>query len=188
MVSSSLSDEALLSGLGAGDPDAAAAFTRRFQARVYGLVITIVGDAGTAEEVAQETFVRAWRHAGTYDPRRGRVATWLLTIARNLAIDVSRLKRAVPLDPDVVAAKVQRAGIGDSPQDQSAQPDERDRLRSAIAGLPQKQRRALFLAAYLGRTAREIGELEGIPLGTAKTRLRTAMLELRDVMEADHEV
>jgi RNA polymerase sigma factor (sigma-70 family) len=188
MVSSSLSDEALLSGLAAGDPDAAAAFTRRFQARVYGLVITIVGDEGTAEEVAQETFVRAWRHGRTYDPRRGRVATWLLAIARNLAIDVSRVKRAVPLDPDAVAARIQRTGIGDTPQDQGTEPDERERLRGAIAGLPQKQRRALFLAAYLGRTAREIGELEGIPLGTAKTRVRSAMLELRDALEADHEV
>jgi RNA polymerase sigma factor (sigma-70 family) len=99
VVSSALSDEALLSGLAAGDADAATAFTRRFQARVYGLVLTIVRDEGTAEDVAQETFVRAWRHARTYDPRRGRVATWLLTIARNLAIDVIRVKSAEPARP-----------------------------------------------------------------------------------------
>jgi RNA polymerase sigma factor (sigma-70 family) len=89
-VSGSLSDEALLAGLAAGQTDAAAAFIRRYQARVYGLAVTIVRDPGTAEDVAQETFVRAWRHAHTYDPRRGRLATWLLTIARNLAIDVVR--------------------------------------------------------------------------------------------------
>src|SRR3954469_18255156 len=87
-VSSTLSDEALLAGLAAGQPEAAAAFIRRFQARVYGLVITIVRDEGVAEDVAQETFTRAWRHAASYDARRGRVATWLLSIARNLAIDV----------------------------------------------------------------------------------------------------
>ena len=91
MVSSALSDEALLSGLAAGDADAAAAFARRYQARVYGLVLTIVRAEGTAEDVAQETFVRAWRSPGL-DPRRGPVATWLLTIARNLAIDVVRMK------------------------------------------------------------------------------------------------
>src|SRR6187455_2019819 len=96
VVSSDLPDEALLSGLAAGDPDAATAFTRRFQSRVYGLVLMIVRDEGTAEDVAQETFVRAWKHARSYDPRRGRVATWLLTIARNLAIDVVRVKRAEP--------------------------------------------------------------------------------------------
>ena len=82
VVSSALSDEALLSGLAAGDADAATAFIRRFQARVFGLVLTIVRDEGTAEDVAQETFMRAWKHAHTYDSRRGRVATWLLTIAR----------------------------------------------------------------------------------------------------------
>jgi RNA polymerase sigma factor (sigma-70 family) len=110
VVSSALSDEALLSGLAAGDADAATAFTRRFQARVYGLVLTIVRDERTAEDVAQETFVRAWKHAHTYDPRRGRVATWLLAIARNLAIDVIRVKTAEPLDPDLVASKLLQAG------------------------------------------------------------------------------
>jgi RNA polymerase sigma factor (sigma-70 family) len=188
VVSSALSDEALLSGLAADDPDAATAFTRRFQARVYGLVLTIVRDEGTAEDVAQETFVRAWKHARTYDPRRGRVATWLLTIARNLAIDVIRVKTAEPLDPDLVATKLQQTGVAGSSADQGAQPDERERVRGAIAGLPPEQRRALFLAAYLGRTAQEISELERIPLGTAKTRIRTAMLKLRDSLETKNEV
>jgi RNA polymerase sigma factor (sigma-70 family) len=187
VVSSALSDEALLSGLAAGDADAATAFTRRFQARVYGLVLTIVRDRGTAEDVAQETFVRAWRYAQTYDPRRGRVATWLLTIARNLAIDVVRVKRAEPLDPDVVVRRLQE-GIAETPVDEQFPPDERDRVREAISELPHDQRRALVLAAYLGRSAREIGELEGVPLGTAKTRIRAAMLKLRDSLESKNEV
>jgi RNA polymerase sigma factor (sigma-70 family) len=188
VVSSALSDEALLSGLAADDADAATAFTRRFQARVYGLVLAIVRDEGTAEEVAQETFMRAWKHARTYDPRRGRVATWLLTIARNLAIDVVRVKRAEPLDPELVASKLQRAGVAGTPADEGSPPDEREHVREAIAELPPEQRRALFLAAYLGRTAQEIGELEGIPLGTAKSRIRTAMLKLRDSLETKHGV
>jgi RNA polymerase sigma factor (sigma-70 family) len=188
VVSSALSDEALLSGLAAGDAESATAFIRRFQSRVYGLVLTIVRDQGTAEDVAQETFVRAWRHAHTYDPRRGRVATWLLAIARNLAIDDVRVKKAEPLDPDLVANKLQQAGVGGSPADQAFPPDERERVRAAIAELPPEQRRALFLAAYLGRTAQEIGEHEGIPLGTAKTRIRAAMLKLRDSMETKNEV
>lgn len=187
-MSRGLSDEALLSGLAAGDADAATAFTRRFQARVYGLVLTIVRDKGTAEDVAQETFVRAWKHAGTYDPRRGRVATWLLTIARNLAIDVVRLKGTEPLDPDLVVSRLQQGDATGGPADQGLPPDERDRVRGAIAELPPDQRRALFLAAYLGRTAKEVGELEGIPLGTTKTRIRTAMLKLRDTLEAANEV
>jgi RNA polymerase sigma factor (sigma-70 family) len=188
VVSSALSDEALLSGLAAGDADAATAFIRRFQARVYGLVLTIVRDEGTAEEVAQETFIRAWKHARTYDARRGRVATWLLTIARNLAIDVVRVKRAEPLDPELVASKLQQAGAVGSPVDQGSPPDERERVRAAISELPREQRRALFLASYLARTAQEIGEVEGIPLGTAKSRIRMAMLKLRDSLETKNEL
>jgi RNA polymerase sigma factor (sigma-70 family) len=188
VVSSALSDEALLSGLAAGDADAAMTFVRRFQARVYGLVLTIVRDEGTAEDVAQETFVRAWRHARTYDPRRGRVATWLLTIARNLAIDVVRVKKVEPLDPELVANKLQQARVAGGPADEGLPPDERERVRAAIAELQPEQRRALFLAAYLGRTAREIGELEGVPLGTAKTRIRAAMLKLADSLETKNDV
>ena len=188
VVSSAISDEALLSGLAAGDAEAATAFIRRFQARVYGLVLAIVRDEGTAEEVAQETFTRAWKHARTYDPRRGRVATWLLTIARNLAIDVVRVKRAEPLDPDLVVHKLQQAGVTSSSADEGSPPDERERVRGAVAELPPEQRRALFLAAYLGRTAQEIGELEGIPLGTAKSRIRSGMLKLRDSLETKYEV
>ena len=186
-MSATLSDEALLAGLASGEPDAAAAFVRRFQARVYGVVITIVRDPGTAEDVAQETFVRAWRHAGTYDPRRGRVPTWLLTIARNAAIDAIRVRRVEPLDPDVVAGRLQHAGAAGG-FDEGTAPDERDRVRSALAELPADQRRALFLAAYLGRTAREISDLEKAPLGTIKTRIRAAMLKLHDSLETRHEL
>jgi RNA polymerase sigma-70 factor (ECF subfamily) len=179
----SLSDEALLAGLAAGQTDAATAFVRRYQARVFGLVITIVRDPGTAEDVAQETFVRAWRHAGTYDPRRGRVATWLLTIARNAAIDAMRARRPEPLDPEIVAARLQAGGaVDESP------PDDRERVRGALAELPEPQRRALFLAAFAGRTAREIGELDNAPVGTIKTRIRGAMSKLRESLETSNEL
>ena len=95
-----LSDEALLAGFATGDDSSSAAFVRRFQARVYGLALTIVRDPAVAEDVSQEAFGRAWRHAGAYDPRRGRVATWLLSITRNLAIDALRMRRAEPVDPE----------------------------------------------------------------------------------------
>jgi RNA polymerase sigma factor (sigma-70 family) len=186
-VADSLSDEALLAGLATGQADAAAAFVRRFQARVYGLVVTIVRDPGTAEDVAQEAFVRAWRHAGSYDARRGRVATWLLTIARNVAIDAIRVRRPEPLEPEVVATRLQRTDAAPA-ADEGAPPDERERMRSALAELPAEQRRALFLAAYQGRTTREIGELEGVPQGTVKSRIRAAMLKLHDSLEAGHEL
>lgn len=89
--------------MAAGDIDAAATFVRRFKARVYGLALAVVGAAPDAEEVVQEAFVRAWRHAGNFDPRRFRVSTWLLTITRNVAIDMLRVRRDLPVDPAAVA-------------------------------------------------------------------------------------
>jgi RNA polymerase sigma-70 factor (ECF subfamily) len=176
------SDEALLAGFAAGDPEAAAAFVRRFQRRAYGLARTILGDRGAAEDVAQEAFLRAWRYAGSYDARRGNVLTWLLTIVRNVAIDRVRRQHAEPLDPDLLVATLQLRSAREQP-DEPSPVAEREQLRDALAVLPVEQRRALLLAAYNGRTAREIAELEGVPLGTAKTRIRTAMLRLRDRME-----
>lgn len=177
------SDEALLAGYATGDPRTAAAFVRRFQGRVYGLALTIVRQPALAEEVAQETFTRVYRHAGNYDARRGRVSTWLLSIARNLAIDVTRLKRLDPVDPEVIEAEVTIDFQAPGADEGGLQPDERDQLRSAIGDLPDDQRRAIVLAAYLGRTAREISDLDDVPLGTVKTRIRTAMLKLRSELE-----
>jgi RNA polymerase sigma factor (sigma-70 family) len=177
-----LSDEALLAGLGSGNPEAAAAFIRRFQGRVYGLAVTMLRDPDLAEDVAQETFVRVWRHAATYDARRGRVPTWVLAIARNLAIDRARLRSATPVDPDVIASELELSRE-DAPVDVA----ERERVRQAGA-LPDDQRRALVLAMYAGRTAREISELDGVALGTVKTRIRAAMLKLRDTLGVHHEL
>jgi RNA polymerase sigma factor (sigma-70 family) len=177
------SDEALLAGYAIGDPRTAATFVRRFQGRVYGLALTIVRQPAIAEEVAQETFVRVFRHAGNYDARKGRVSTWLLSIARNLAIDVTRMKRLDPVDPEVIAAELSFTSREPPADEVDLQPDERDQLRSAITELPDDQRRALVLAAYMGRTAREISDLDDVPLGTVKTRIRTAMIKLRDELE-----
>src|SRR5436305_7136882 len=102
-TSDGLSDESLLAGLGAGDRRAATAFVRRFERRVYGLALTVVGDPALAEDVAQEALTRAWRHAQAYDSRRGAVATWLLTITRNLAIDALRMRRSDPRSPGDLA-------------------------------------------------------------------------------------
>jgi RNA polymerase sigma factor (sigma-70 family) len=180
------SDEALLAGLATGDRDASAAFVRRFQRRAYGLARTIVGDAGTAEDVAQEAFVRAWRYAASYDARRGTVLTWLLTIVRNAAVDRLRLRQPEPLDPELLASKL-RLQETRAAQEEHSGMIEREYLRRELATLPAEQRRALLLAAYFGRTAAEVAELEAIPLGTAKTRIRTAMHRLRDRMEVSDE-
>jgi len=176
-----LSDEALLAGLGTGEADTAAAFVRRFQRRVFGLALGIVTDPGVAEDVAQEALAKAWRHAQAYDSRRGSVATWLLTITRNLAIDAVRLRRALPTDPETLMA-LELPSPGGDPVDFAASQDDAGRIRAAIRRLPLDQRRALVLAAFHGRTAKEISEAEDIPLGTAKTRVRSGLLKLRAML------
>jgi RNA polymerase sigma-70 factor (ECF subfamily) len=174
----SVTDEALLAGMAAGDVDAAAAFIGRFRRRAFGLALTIVGEPRAAEDVAQEAMLRAWRHGAAYDPRRGSVTTWLLAITRNLAVDAMRVRRPLVVDPDAVAAlelAVDEAG----PARIAEANADAERLRDALRELPDEQRRAVVLAGIFGLSAREVGEREGIPLGTAKTRIRSAMRRLR---------
>jgi RNA polymerase sigma-70 factor (ECF subfamily) len=118
-----LSDEALVAAMASGDAAAASAFVRRFQARVYGLALSLVGDPRLAEEVAQDAFVRAWRHAAAYDPRRGGIVPWLLAITRNLALDARRPRRADAAEPQ----RLLRALTGDVPDTRhpDAPPDTR---------------------------------------------------------------
>jgi RNA polymerase sigma-70 factor (ECF subfamily) len=167
-----------------GDADAASVLVRRYQARVFGLALTVVGDRGRAEDVAQEAFVRAWRHAETFDPRRGSAAGWLLTITRNLALDAQRAARIRPTEPlELFLADLAEREPG--PAEQALDGIAAARVRAALLDLPLPQRRAVVVAAFGGRTARELGEMEGIPLGTAKTRIRDGLLQLRRVLAAD---
>ena len=182
-----LSDEALLAGMAVGEQAAAVSFVRRYQRRMFGLAYSMTGDSGVAEDVAQEAMIRVWRHAPVFDPRRGSVASWVLTITRNLAIDALRLRRAVPTDPDDFAASALRSNEH-NPEDSAHRGDVRETVRAALKVLPEEQRRAVLLAAVYGRTALEISEAEGIPLGTAKTRIRTGLLRLRAVVEPSEEV
>jgi RNA polymerase sigma-70 factor (ECF subfamily) len=171
-----LGDESLVAGLASGDGEAGRAFVRRFEPRVVGLALSMVGDRALAEDIAQEAFVRAWRHAPDYDARRGTVAGWVLTITRNLALDA--LRRRSRLVGDDRLAEAERAWTAAGGHDT----DEAIDLRDALAALPEPQRRALLLAAVFGMTAAEVGAREGIPLGTAKTRIRQALLRLREAM------
>jgi RNA polymerase sigma-70 factor (ECF subfamily) len=177
-----LSDEGLLAGMALGEQAAAVTFVRRYQRRVFGLAYSMTGDTGVAEDVAQEAMLRAWRHAPVFDPRRGSVASWVLTITRNLAIDALRLRRAIPTDPDDFAAAALRSNEHD-PEDAVRRGDVRELVRGGLEALPPEQRRAVVLSAVYGRTALEISESEGIPLGTAKTRIRTALIRLRASVE-----
>jgi RNA polymerase sigma factor (sigma-70 family) len=172
----SLSDESLVAGMASGEQDAAAAFVRRFQARVYGLALAVVGVPTLAEDVAQEAFVKAWRHAATYDARRGRVSTWLLTITRNSAIDAIRFRHEHPMDPDLLLALL----TAKEDNDESDDPDTSARLQQALADLPSEQARPIVMMAFYGFTATEIAAQNDMPLGTVKTRVRRGLKAMRE--------
>ncbi|UDY36315.1 RNA polymerase sigma factor [Dermatobacter hominis] len=179
-----LDDAALLTAVGLGDETAAVAFVGRFQAQVFGLAVRMCGDGRLAEDIAQSTFERAWRHAGSYDPRLGSVRTWLLTICRRLAIDALRVRRPSQYDPQALQPLLPPSSEAD-PTDAAVADDELGRVRRGLTVLPEPQRRALLLATLGGHTAAEVAAIEGIPLGTAKTRLRNGLRRLRDVLRDD---
>jgi RNA polymerase sigma-70 factor (ECF subfamily) len=170
------SDEALVAGLAAGDRDVARVLVRRFEARVYGLALSILHDRSAAEDVAQESFLRIWRYAPSFDPRRGSAAAWMLTVARNTALDHvatrdRRLER-LPLEP--LDAAVDTAA---APRDDETAP-----IADAVHALPPEQRDTVIAAAYYGFTAREISDAWNVPLGTVKTRLRSGLHKLREML------
>jgi RNA polymerase sigma factor (sigma-70 family) len=174
-----VSDELLLSAMASGDEQAALAFVRRYQRRLYGLAMVIVQDAALAEDVAQEALIRIFRHAAVFDARRGSVSAWVLAITRNLAIDLVRVRRANPIEPnDPVFHRLMAPE--QPPEDAAIEQDILGRLRAPLAALPASQRRAVVLAAMYGWSAREIAEFEGVPLGTAKGRIRLGMATLRN--------
>jgi RNA polymerase sigma factor (sigma-70 family) len=173
------SDEALLAGVALGDDRAVLAFVRRYQRRLFGLALGIVGEPGMAEDVAQEAFIRILRHAAVYDVRRGSVATWTLTITRNLAIDAVRVRRATPTAPE---DRVFLSLVSDerTPDDAASMSESVSQAHAALATLPIDQRRAIVLCVMYGRTVAEVATLESIPLGTAKSRVRLGLAKLRE--------
>jgi RNA polymerase sigma factor (sigma-70 family) len=181
-------DDVLVAGLAAGDTDAARVFVDRFASRAIGLAYQFLGDRAAAEDVAQEAMLRAWRHAGSFDARRGSASTWLLTIVRNLSIDALRLRRPQPFDP--ASLPVARLVEHSAPADHVAERQEDvARVRVALDSVPLEQRRSLLMA-YAGYTASEVASVEKIPLGTAKTRIRAGLQKLRAAYlgELDEEV
>jgi RNA polymerase sigma-70 factor, ECF subfamily len=168
----------LMRRLVAGDEQAVRILYARFARPVFGLGMRLLGSSEAAEELVQDVFLTAWRKAERYDPARGRLSTWLMVIAHNLGVD--RLRR--------------RSGRGEMAlegiEEVAEIPIEEERtLDWAIAvamlrALSVRERRLLLLAYYRGWTAREIAEADGIPVGTVKTRLRSALIKLRRVHAA----
>ena len=178
-------DAALLAGLALNDPAVAAAFVRRFQGAVFGMAVSITRDAALAQDVSQEVFVRVWRTASSYDVRRASVLTWILTIARNAAIDAVRSRRVVPTD-EVALDRLLHDTLTHSPdlEESTLRRLETEQAIRRLHQIAPEQARAVVLAVIGGCTAAEVSRREGIPLGTAKTRIRTGLRRLREDMVA----
>jgi RNA polymerase sigma-70 factor (ECF subfamily) len=152
----------------------------------------MLGNREAAEELVQETFLRAWRQIATYQPSLGRVSNWLLGIARNLAIDELRRRGA---RPQVVANDENDEQITQIPGSRDEDPAElvqasaqSAQIRQALDVLPPAQREVMELAYYSGLTQSEIAARLGDPLGTVKTRMRLATQKLRDLLREMNQV
>jgi RNA polymerase sigma factor (sigma-70 family) len=176
------SDELLLEGFCAGDEECAGMFMQHFWRRLCSIAFRIVGDSGSAEDVVQVAFERAWRNGVTFDPQRGSLDAWMTTIARNVALDWVRMKRAIPTDPSKIHASATPGSC--EPEDWSGREESRAEVRSALTSLSPILARSIVLAAAFDMTAAEVARFEHVPLGTAKSRIRAAKQCLRKEMNA----
>jgi RNA polymerase sigma-70 factor, ECF subfamily len=178
-------DAALVRGMVAGDDRALGALYDRWQGVVHGVVARILRQPNDIEDVVEETFWQAWRQASRFDPARGAVQTWLLTIARCRAVDRARAvrrRRESPIEGDDGEVVVQQVAPDDPGLDTEAA-ERRRIVTAALTQLPVEQREALELGYYGGLSQSEIAERTGQPLGTVKTRMRLAMQKLRSQLQ-----
>jgi len=177
-------DEDLMAGVSIGDSGALGMLYDRYGVAVYSLALRMLGDRLLAEELVQETFVRVWRQSSSYSRARGAAATWVLGIARNLAIDELRRRGARPNIADGNAdARLELVESGeDDPSEQAYASIRHEEVTGALAQLPEAQRKVVELAYFGGLSQSEIAARLGDPLGTVKTRMRLGLEKLKNLL------
>jgi RNA polymerase sigma-70 factor, ECF subfamily len=163
-----------------GDADALRTLNARYGRMLAALARRIVGSDSDAEEVAADVLWQAWRSAGAFDPARGSVSVWLVTLGRSRAIDRLRALKAREVGPEMNDP----AGATEDPGAEIDVAKRAARVRSALSALEANEKTALEMAYYSDLSQSEIAEKLGIPLGTVKTRMRSAMIKLRKALAA----
>ena len=172
-------DAELLARIGEGDETAFEILYRRYARPVLGLALRRLGDRGRAEEALQEAFVSVWRSASTYRPERGQAAAWLYAVARNAISDRARRREESPAEsPD-------RPSADAGPHDEAEHAWLSWRVHRALEELPERERELIELAYWSELSQSEIAERLDIPLGTVKTRTRSALARLAGVLEEE---
>ena len=175
-------DVELLKAVAAKDDAALGQLYDRYRLILFGVLVRILNNREEAEDVLQEVFLQVWRRAADFDENRGRPFTWLVTLARSRGID--RLRSLASRE------RVAVAGANDASEDVSdaatdaIRSEQRGVVNDALSQLPEEQQRPLMLAYFDGLTQSEIAAQLGAPLGTVKTRMRSGMMKLRELLSA----
>ena len=178
--STQLTDANLLNAIARQDEQALASLYDRYRRILFGLLMRILRSREEAEDVLQEVFLQVWRQAPDFDARRGRPFTWLVTLARSRAID--RL-RQLGSRQRLASSATEFAGEGISDAAENTfRSEQRELVAAAMTELSEDQRRTLTLAYFEGLTQAEIAERLRSPLGTVKTRMRSGMIKLRELL------
>ena len=179
-------DNVLVERIAAGEEQALEIFYDRYKGLIYSLTLQMLGDRGLAEEVTLDAFTRIWQQAAIYRPSRATVKTWLVSIARNRAIDILRMRRSRVDGNSAMWAdgELETLSLYDTPEQDVTERDMHNRVRAEIARLPEEQRTVLELAYLGGLSHREIAEQLQQPLGTVKGRIRIAMRTLQEKFAA----
>ncbi|MBA3767956.1 MAG: sigma-70 family RNA polymerase sigma factor [Acidobacteria bacterium] len=177
---SHISDAELIHAIVQGDEQAFASLYDRYHSSLLGFLLRILNTKAEAEDVLQEIFVQVWQHAPDYDETRGRVFTWLVTIARSRALD--RLRSLDSRERTVIRASHEwPENISDGVND-AIESEQGEEVRHALEQIPEAQRHALLLAYFEGLSQSEIAARLGKPLGTIKTRTRDGLKKLRNLL------
>ncbi|MCU1233954.1 MAG: polymerase, sigma-24 subunit, subfamily [Candidatus Solibacter sp.] len=174
----------LIERIAEGQQDALAQLYDETSSMINGLLLRMLERREDAEEVLLDVYMKAWKYASSYSAERGSVQAWLVTMARNAAIDRIRQRRAQPkvftFEPETTPEPVSGES---SPEEQMSQHERRRRVQQVLNELPPEQREALMLAFFGGLTHAELAEKLGEPLGTIKSRIRMGLIRLRGLLE-----